>query len=189
MQTIGVAIAIPEPYGSELRRLRASFGDGQANAIPSHVTLLPPTTIAAAELPEVEEHLAEVAKRNCGFVIRLRGTATFRPVSPVVFVALAEGISSCELLANDVRSGRLAQELHYPYHPHVTVAQHLDDAALDTAFTALSGYECVFDVGAFQLFIHGKDAMWRTHQEFGLAERIPELETQGPEAGSGGPVD
>ncbi|WP_341351068.1 hypothetical protein [Nocardioides convexus] len=28
--------------------------------------------------------------------MHLRGTATFRPVSPVVFVSLAEGISQCE---------------------------------------------------------------------------------------------
>lgn len=106
--------------------------------------------------------------------MRLRGTATFRPVSPVVFVALAEGISSCEVLAKDVRSGKLEQELHYPYHPHVTVAQHLDDAALDRAFMALADYECAFHVGSFQLFIHGNDAVWRTYREFALGQRVPQ---------------
>ena len=39
--------------------------------------------------------------------MRLRGTGTFRPVSPVVFVNVAEGISRCELLADAVRRGPL----------------------------------------------------------------------------------
>ncbi len=40
---IGVSIPVPEPYGSLLQRRRAGFGDPAAHAIPSHVTLLPPT--------------------------------------------------------------------------------------------------------------------------------------------------
>ena len=43
--SIGVAIAIPEPYGSQLQSMRASFGDSLAEAIPTHVTLLPPTIV------------------------------------------------------------------------------------------------------------------------------------------------
>ena len=38
----------------------------------------------------------------------LRGTATFLPVSPVVFVALAQGISACERLSDAIRTGPLA---------------------------------------------------------------------------------
>ncbi len=66
--------------------------------------------------------------------MHLRGTGTFRPVSPVVFVTVAEGISGCEQLASSVRRGPLAADLQFPYHPHVTVAHHLDDDTLDRAF-------------------------------------------------------
>ena len=38
------------------------------------------------------------------FPMRLRGTATFRPVSPVVFVAVSQGISYTEMLAKSVRT-------------------------------------------------------------------------------------
>ncbi|MGC5413367.1 2'-5' RNA ligase family protein, partial [Streptomyces sp. DT225] len=41
--TLGVSIAVPEPYGSLLQERRASFGDPAAHGIPTHVTLLPPT--------------------------------------------------------------------------------------------------------------------------------------------------
>jgi 2'-5' RNA ligase len=168
VQTIGVAIAVPEPYGTELREYRASFGDPQADAVPSHVTLLPPTEVDPARLPAIEDHLACVAARNQPFRMHLRGTATFRPVSPVVFVAVAEGISACEVLAGDVRSGNLERDLSFPYHPHVTVAHHLDDSALDKAFDTLADYECRFDVTAFHLYVHGEDEVWRRHRAFEL---------------------
>ena len=94
----------------------------------------------------MEKHLAEVARRATEvFGVHLRGTGTFRPVSPVVFVTLVEGISQCEQLAGLVRRGPLAIELEFPYHPHVTVAHHLDDAALDRAFEELAGFDCTFD--------------------------------------------
>ena len=169
VQTIGVAIAVPEPYGSELREYRASFGDPQADAVPTHVTLLPPTEVERGQLVEVERHLAQVASQHRSFCIHLRGTATFRPVSPVVFVVVTEGISACELLASDIRQGHLARELTFPYHPHVTVAHHLDDSALDKAFDALADYDCTFDAMAFHLYVHGEDEVWRPYRAFELA--------------------
>lgn len=169
MQTIGVAIAVPEPYGSELQRYRASFGDPQADAVPTHVTLLPPTETDPDRLVDIEDHLARVAAAHEPFRMHLRGTATFRPVSPVVFVAVTEGISACEVLAEDVRSGHLDRELSFPYHPHVTVAHHLDDSTLDRAFKALADYECTFEVMAFHLYVHGEDEVWRPYRAFELA--------------------
>lgn len=172
VQTIGVAIAVPEPYGSELREYRASFGDPQAESVPTHVTLLPPTEIRADHLPEVERHLAQVAARNQAFSIHLRGTATFRPVSPVVFVVVAEGISACEVLASDVCSGHLERQLSFPYHPHVTVAHHIEDPALDKAFEVLADYDCTFDVRAFHLYVHGEDEVWRPYRAFELGASV-----------------
>jgi len=84
--TIGVAIEVPDPHGAELQRWRADFGDPLANAIPAHVTLLPPTVVPPSMTPDVAAHLAEVAARTKPFVVRLRGTGSFRPVSPVVYV-------------------------------------------------------------------------------------------------------
>jgi len=97
------------------------------------------------------------------------GTATFRPVSPVVFVAVTEGISACELLSEAARNGALRQQLEFPYHPHVTVAHHLDDAALDQAFETLRDFEAAFEVVDFHLYIHGDDGVWRRVRTFRLS--------------------
>ena len=113
-------------------------------------------------------HLAQAASAVAPFDIHLRGTGTFRPVSPVVFVTLAEGISGCEVLASAVRQGPLEVELHYPYHPHVTIAHHLDDPALDRAFAELADFECRFRVDAFSLYVHDADAGWQATDHFAL---------------------
>lgn len=167
--TIGVAIPVPEPYGKQLQRWRAHFGDPLAAAIPAHVTLLPPSAVPMAAMPEVRRHLTAVAASHGRFNVHLRGTGTFRPVSPVVFVQLAEGVSQCELLEKSVRSGALARDVNFYYHPHVTVAHHLDDGALDKAFDTLAGFEARFTVDSFSLYEHGVDGVWRPVQCFAFA--------------------
>ncbi len=162
----GVAIGLPEPIHSELQAWRERLGDPNAASIPPHVTLLPPTALHDHELPEVEEHLRLVAAGEEPFEVHLRGASTFRPVSPVVFVPLALGISGCERIEVKVRSGPLARELSFPYHPHVTVAHDVGDAMLDRAFAELSSYDARFTVWGFTLFEQGPDKVWRPQRDY-----------------------
>lgn len=166
-----MAVAIPGPYGPELQRRRESFGDPLAPSIPAHITLVPPMRVPVAALDEIERHLREAARDEHRFDIHLRGTGTFRPVSPVVFVALAEGIGDCERLERKVRSGPLAVDRPFPYHPHVTVAHHLTDDVLDRAFKELASYEATFSVHAFSLYEHGLDGVWRPQRHFPFGGR------------------
>src|SRR5579875_2207671 len=133
-RNMGVAIGVPEPHGSELQRWRERLGDPNADRIVPHVTLLPPMDVTTDELPEIEEHLRVLATGEHAFDIRLRGTATFLPVSPVVFVAVVQGIAECERLEAKVRSGPLHRKSTFPYHPHVTVAHDLPEPALRAAY-------------------------------------------------------
>jgi 2'-5' RNA ligase len=100
--------------------------------------------------------------------VRLRGTGTFRPVSPVVIVGVVEGIAGCEKLAAATRSGPLAVDLGFPYHPHVTVAHDLPDERLDRAFTELADYEAGFEVDEFWLYVHDDRHGWRPTKAFQL---------------------
>jgi len=163
---IGVAIGIPEPFGSELQGWRERLGDPNASRIVPHVTLLPPTPVEPDFLPTIEEHLRLVATLFGRFTIRLRGSATFLPVSSVVFVSLVQGIAECEQLEAKVRSGPLTREIPYSYHPHVTVAHDLPDDALYRAWTALSAYDATFEVFGFTLFEQGPDEVWRPQRDF-----------------------
>lgn len=169
MPTIGVAVAIPEPWATQLQDYRRSVGDATATMIPTHITLVPPTQIDS-DVSRIEQHLDAAARQVAPFRVHLRGTGTFRPTSPVVFVSLVEGISQCEQLADVVRRGPLAVDLDFPYHPHVTVAHHLPDDRLDQAFTELAGFECEFAVTEFHLYVHDADLGWQPTREFPLTD-------------------
>lgn len=165
----GVAFGLPEPYTSELQGWRERLGDPNAAGIPPHVTLLPPTALPEDRIEEVEEHLRLVAASETPFTMHLRGTATFRPVSPVVFVPLVRGIAECERVEAKVRSGPLQREISFPYHPHVTVAHDLGESALDRAFESLKDYDAQFDVWGFTLFEQDRQGVWRPQRDFPFA--------------------
>ncbi len=167
-QTIGVAIPVPEPYGSLLRQKRAEFGDPMARTVPSHVTLIPPTDVTEAELVGVCDALERASATLPPFPMRLRGTATFRPVSPVVFIAVSQGISYTEMLAKSVRSALKVEEPEFPFHPHVTIAHNIDDVGLDRAYDELSGFECQFMVDGFALYQHDDVDGWAPKRTFAL---------------------
>jgi 2'-5' RNA ligase len=161
LRRIGVAVPVPEPYAEHLQRVRGELGDPLASFIPPHVTLVPPTTVAPEQLPEVESHLERIAAAHPPFELRLAGTDSFRPVSPVVFVKVAVGAQSLSSLEAVARTGVLDQDLRFPYHPHVTIAHDLDEAALDEAESAMAGFAAHFVVDSFALYEHGADGVWR----------------------------
>ncbi len=165
----GIALAVPQPHAGLLQQARAGFGDPLAQSIPPHVTLVGPTVGEPEDLAALHAHVAAVAARHRRFEIHLRGTGTFRPVSDVVFVQVVRGISECEQLELDLRTGPLAQGLRFHYHPHVTVAHDVPGAALDRAFTELADFEAVFPVTGLEFYSHGDDDVWRVerHLSFG----------------------
>jgi len=173
--TLGVSIAVPEPYGSFLQERRAGFGDPAAHGIPTHVTLLPPTEVEATALPAVEDHLAQVAAEGRPFPMRLEGTGTFRPLSPVVFVKIVEGADECMVLQEQIRaaSGPCARELLFPYHPHVTVAHGIDEDAMDRAFAELKDFEAAWTINGFALYEQGADGVWRLDREYPFGSGEP----------------
>ena len=168
MTTIGVSVEVPEPWGTELQDYRVRLGDPTAGGIPTHITLMPPLDVDDELLPVIQDHLEGVAEKAVPFEVRMRGTGTFRPVSPVVFVNVVQGISACEVLASEVRQGPLAVEARFPYHPHVTVAHHLDEALLDRAFEELGSFDCRFTADHFSLYVHQDGSGWTPVRHFVL---------------------
>ncbi|SDX50646.1 2'-5' RNA ligase [Modestobacter sp. DSM 44400] len=165
---LGVVVSVPEPWAQLLVEWRGKVGDPQAALVPPHVTLLPPTEVAAADRPAISGHLAEIARRHPPFDVHLSGTGTFRPISEVVFVAVARGIADCELIATDVCTGPLARPLSFPYHPHVTVAHDVPTDMLDTAYTGLAELQAEFRVDSFTEFEQLPGGAWAVAREYPL---------------------
>ena len=166
--TIGVALPVPEPWGSRLQERRAGYGDHVAWTIPTHITLLPPTQVSLGRKREVDEHLRRVAAAHSQFEVQLRGTDTFRPVTQTSFVAVAGGSAESAVLAEAVRSGPLRRRLPFPYHPHVTLAAELPDEAHDRAEEELRDFSFDFTVTVMERYELTDHGAWESVAAFEL---------------------
>jgi len=163
---VGIVIPVPEPMASELRRARASFGDPMASVIPAHITLV--TTTPAPDWASALEHVRAVTAAQAPFTVTLRGAASFRPVTPVVYVQVEEGFSQCSQLHKELQSGPLDHENMYPYHPHVTVAHDVSEASMDNAVKTLKDYSASFTVDRIGVFEHDPHGLWVLREEMRL---------------------
>jgi 2'-5' RNA ligase len=163
-RTLGVTIELPVDIRIQLDEVRQRYGT-HADDWASHVTILAPIEADDAVLVGVIDHLSRVAARTRPIPMVLRGTGTFRPVSPVVFIAIADGISGCEQLEAAVRSGDLGVEARFPYHPHVTLVHGVSEELMDLAFREMAGYEAAFVAESMALH-ENVDGSWRIIREF-----------------------
>ena len=185
---IGVVVGVPAPHGPVLRAERLATGDPEAHGIAPHITLLGPTDLDPHSVEDVDPHLAAVAAEHRPFVVQLRGTGTFRPVTPVVFLQLSRGISDCEQLELGIRQGPLATPVRFPYHPHVTVAHGVPEQVLDEVFDRLSDFEATFVVNGFTRYEQDDDGAWRSVRTFRLRGGAVRGSVPSPSAADAGAV-
>jgi 2'-5' RNA ligase len=164
-ERVGVVVPIPEPHAARLAGLRLAAGD-PLGAVPPHLTLL--TGLPVTDWNQIVEHVAAVAAGTEPTTLRFSGTATFRPLTPVVYCPLSVGERWCLKLHAALRAGPLAAPSAYPFVPHVTLGQGLDDAALDTLEASQAGV--TWDLHADRVALYGDlgDADWKLRATFPL---------------------
>ncbi|GAA2200195.1 2'-5' RNA ligase family protein [Sinomonas flava] len=176
---VGVILGFPDRVAAELRAWRASFGDPMADLIPAHITLV--TTTATDDWDAAVRHVRSVARRARPFTVGLKGTGSFRPVSPVVYLNVLDGFDQCVRLHEELQQGPLERDLPFPYHPHVTVAHDVPAERLDEAETALGSYSESFTVASMGLYEHDADGFWQLREELDFGTGA--AKTEGPDAG------
>jgi 2'-5' RNA ligase len=163
----GVVIELPEPVGRELQDWRASFGDPASYAVPAHITLMIAPRCATWE--DVVQRVRSVAREWEPFRIGINGTGTFRPVSPVVYLRIDEGAEQCRALHDALHDEELVSASPFEFHPHVTIAQSVEEQDLDRAQEMLRTYRAGFlvdRIGLYELDGHGT---WTIRDEIPFA--------------------
>ncbi|MGB5951589.1 MAG: 2'-5' RNA ligase family protein [Ornithinimicrobium sp.] len=166
--TVGVVVHVPDPIGAQVADIRAAMGDPLGSQIPTHITLLPPTRVTTEQHAALGQHLADVAARHRAFEVHLSGTDTFRPISDVVYVALAEGVEECRSLATTVCGGPVASPSPFAYHPHVTLAHDVGSEELDRVQAEHQGIHASFSADDLCLYEMSDEGPWRLQARFAL---------------------
>lgn len=167
---LGIVIAVPEPWANQLRRARSDYDYLHGAVMDPHITLLPPTAVARSEMTNVAKSIKRICAQFPAFSVELKSTASFQPVSPVTFVPVVAGAPQCTELQRALRTGPLSQELRFPYHPHVTIAQEVAPDVLTQAQTELRDFAAVFPVTEVSLERCQADGSSETLEVFQLAK-------------------
>ncbi len=156
-------MALPEPLATEITNFRRSFGDRLAAVVPAHITLV--TTTPAGDWEETVRHVREVAREQRPFRVTVEGTASFRPVSPVVYLQIRDGFEECIRLHEKLQRGPLARDLAFDFHPHITVAHDIGTPGLDVAAATLKDFAAAFPVAGMGLYEHDNSGVWLLKEE------------------------
>ena len=124
--TIGVALTVPEPWGSRLQERRAGYGRprGLDDSDACHVA--PSDAGAITRRRRSTSHLSHVAagettSSTCASAVRTHSARD----PDVLRGRRSRGARECSALAEAVRAALCRRRLPFPYHPHVTLAVEL----------------------------------------------------------------
>lgn len=163
--SLGVIISLPASLAAELGQKRAQFAGPSAAVVPPHITLV--SGRATDSWDAAVEHVREVAAESTPFKLSLRGTGTFQPVSPVVFLNVDHGAQECAALHAKLVQGPLEHQLAFDFHPHLTIAHYLDDEIMDQAKEEMAHFEASFEVASIGLFDY-IEGNWALREELNL---------------------
>ena len=138
-----VVAYLPGRLAEFVDHLRQRFNPACAAWLP-HVTILPRRPLHTTP----EEALATIREKCLSlepFAVSLDCVSTFWPVTGVVYLSFAAGSQRLIALHDALNHGCLEREEPFPFVPHVTVAQELDEASaqavLEEVSRAWSHYE------------------------------------------------
>lgn len=127
-RVFGVVVPVPPELSRLADRVRRSY-DPNFPLIGPHVTVLPPRRLGCTR-QEVVEAVSRIAKRFSPLRLQLGRIGTFEPVMPVVYAGFSHGGKPLVRLHRMLARGPLRGEETFPYVPHLTLGQNLDDGRL-----------------------------------------------------------
>ena len=158
---VGVALVLDPPLADQVDGLRLALGDPSLGRIPAHLTLVPPVNVRADELSTALARLREAAAAApVPIQLTLGSPATFLPANPVVFLAVGGEIDSLRLLRDAVFVPPLDRKLSWPWIPHVTVADGIDEARIPPALAALDHFTAVTEADRIVMLEQGLGRVW-----------------------------
>jgi 2'-5' RNA ligase len=118
---------IPEPLAGFLDRLRQELVPNCF--LHAHVTILPPRPICSSA-EAAWETVRSLVPLFPPFQVEMIQVEVF-PVSDVIYIAIGGGNDELHHMHYALNAEGLFCKEHYPYHPHITLAQELKSDEVD----------------------------------------------------------
>ncbi len=124
-QTYAVVVYLSGPLARLVDDLRTALNPQFAGKA-AHVTVLPPRPLIISEEAAVEEARAQCSEWE-PFELEVGGVQTFFPITGVAYLEMARGVEKMVCLHEALNRGFLARQEPYPYIPHITISQEMDE--------------------------------------------------------------
>ena len=158
---LGVALLLDSPLRDEVDGLRRALGDPSLGRVAPHLTLVPPVNVRTSELTTALEVIRGAAARQPGALrITLGPPATFLPDNPVLFLDVGGDNERLRDLRDAVFRPPLERLLSWPWVPHVTLADGIDDDRIAAALASLDRYAGVADFDRVVVLEEGRGRFW-----------------------------
>ncbi|MDJ0312467.1 2'-5' RNA ligase family protein [Arthrobacter sp. H35-D1] len=164
---LGVIISLPPELAAELSARRVSYSGPDAAVVPPHITLV--SGRACRSWEDAAAHVRKVAAAAEPFMLSLRGTGTFEPLSPVIYLNVGAGAQACTTLHEQLVTGPLEHLPAFDFHPHLTIAHDLDEHVMSRAKNEMAGFQAEFEVRSVGLFDQVSGG-WVLREELNLGE-------------------
>lgn len=131
----------------EMDGLRRALGDPSLGRVVPHLTLVPPVNVRASDLGAALEVLRAASAAQPGPLLLTAGPpATFLPDNPVLFLQVGGEIERLRELRDAVFRPPLERALSWPWVPHFTLADGIDERRILSALDSLDRYAGVVEV-------------------------------------------
>jgi len=124
-ETYAIVVYLHGPLACFVNALRCTV-DPQHSSKAPHVTVLPPRPLIISEEAAIEEARQRLADWY-PFEVEMVGVNTFLPLNGVVYLELGWGADPLCVLHDTLNQGHLGYREPFPYVPHITMAQDLDE--------------------------------------------------------------
>jgi 2'-5' RNA ligase len=134
---------IPGRLGQFIDEQRDRWNPDYATAL-AHVTLLTPRPLIFPQ-----DELVESLRKRCTyrepFDVTVEGVGSFWPANGVVYLSLSQGFSEILELHRMLNVSDLRHSEPFPFIPHITIAQGMDEARTQAVLAAVSREWSVYD--------------------------------------------
>jgi 2'-5' RNA ligase/GNAT superfamily N-acetyltransferase len=159
---LGVALVLDPPVSDEVQGLRKALGDPSIERVAPHLTLVPPVNVRIAELGAALEILRSAAAAQRGPLrLTLGPPATFMPDNPVLFLDVGGDVDRLRQLRDGVFRPPLERQLSWPWIPHVTLADGIEEERISLALASLDRYAAVADFDRVVMLEEARGRVWR----------------------------
>ena len=134
MQTprYGLVAYVKTPVGEFVEKLRQEMHP-ELPHLATHLSLLPPRCLRGSEASALET-MEEICSQVEPFEVSLGEVETFIPVTPTVFVRVANGAQRMRDLHSQLNTKALSFEEQWLYLPHLTIVKMSNEEQAQKAY-------------------------------------------------------